>query len=130
MFGAAIHLQTRRLLLQPSGAAGAVGETQELLLLRYQATQCLNKAMQDTMLACTDETICAVVVLACSGPARIASRSTQACFEPPLTSLQWLDIYATIAMSELHFQGLERLIEMRGGLASLEMDGVADVIVT
>jgi hypothetical protein len=44
--------------------------------------------------------------------------------------MQWLDVYATVNMSEMHFQGLEQLLKLRGGLASLEMDGVADIIIT
>jgi len=115
---------------QPFGAIQAAAETPELLVLQYQATQCLNKAMQDPVIARADETICAVMVLACSGADLRLSRSSRSCFDPPLTSMQWLDVYATINMSEMHFQGLEKLLEMRGGLANLEMDGVADVIIT
>jgi hypothetical protein len=86
--------------------------------------------MRDPVLAPTDETICAVMVLACSGADLTVSRPSRACFNPPLTSMQWLDVYATVNMSEMHFQGLEQLLKIRGGLANLDMDSVADIIVT
>ena len=130
MFGAAVHLQTRRSLQQPSGAIAIAAETPELLALHYKATQFLNKTLQDSVLASSDETICAVMILACSGADLTVPRSSRSCFDPPLTSMQWLDVYATIDMSEMHFQGLEHLLKMRGGLSNLSMDGVADIIVT
>jgi len=130
MFGAAVHLQTRRLLQHPNGVVQAAAETPQLLALQYRATQWLSKTMQDPALAASDETICAVMVLACSGAELTVPRSSRTCFDPPLKSMQWLDVYATVNMSEMHFRGLEQLINMRGGLENLEMDGVADIIVT
>ena len=90
----------------------------------------LKTALQDPALAIGDEIICTVMVLACSGADLTKPRVKSSLFNPPLTSLQWLEVYATVNMSEMHFIGLKRLVELRGGLANLEMGFLADIIVT
>ena len=49
-------------------------------------------------------------------------------FNPPLISLQWLDVYGKIIHIQEHTIALRDLVVRRGGLEAIELDGLAEVL--
>ncbi|RHZ54403.1 uncharacterized protein CDV56_104943 [Aspergillus thermomutatus] len=49
-------------------------------------------------------------------------------FTPPLTRLQWLDVYASLPPNLVHLRGLIELINLRGGLKNITLPGVATTV--
>ncbi|KAH8808812.1 hypothetical protein F5884DRAFT_382553 [Xylogone sp. PMI_703] len=49
-------------------------------------------------------------------------------FTPPLTDLQWLSIYGRMKPADSHWRFLCFLIQQRGGIAGLEMNGLAKIL--
>ncbi|KAJ5620098.1 hypothetical protein N7510_004082 [Penicillium lagena] len=58
----------------------------------------------------------------------IVSKNGASSFRPPLRQLQWLDIYATASFNATYHMGLYHLIQLRGGLESIELPGLATII--
>jgi len=49
-------------------------------------------------------------------------------FNSPLTSVQWLDVYGSISHIKAHVIAMRTLIDQRGGLESIKLDGLAEVV--
>lgn len=49
-------------------------------------------------------------------------------FKPPLTQLQWLDVYASLPPNLVHLRGLTELIKLRGGLKNIKLPGLATTV--
>ena len=115
MFRPVTRPQARRLHQQSINTAAY---TLEHCTVQSRATQSLNEVMRDPVLGPTDEIICGVTVLGCSGVDIGVSKSSWVFFEPPLTSMEWLDVYATLIMLEMHLRSLEQLLNIWSGLVA------------
>ncbi|KAF7172547.1 hypothetical protein CNMCM6106_006699 [Aspergillus hiratsukae] len=49
-------------------------------------------------------------------------------FTPPLTQLQWLDVYASLPPNPVHLRGLLELVKLRGGLKNIKLPGLATTL--
>jgi hypothetical protein len=49
-------------------------------------------------------------------------------FNSPLTSVQWLDVYGSISHLKPHVMAMRTLIDQRGGLESIKLNGLAEVV--
>lgn len=49
-------------------------------------------------------------------------------FNPPLPSLQWLDVYGSIIHIKEHTLALRDLVNRKGGLEHIELEGLAEVL--
>jgi len=49
-------------------------------------------------------------------------------FNSPLTSVQWLDVYGSISHIKAHVMAMRTLIDQRGGLEIIKLNGLAEVV--
>jgi len=97
----------------------------ELVYCHTETLQYVNEKFSQPTTACDDDNVLAVAALAYNGPARTETVSRSPC-QGPLKALQVLDIYGGLLdVVPMHLQGLRRMLSMRGGLANLELPGLA-----
>lgn len=85
-------------------------------------------AMKDPIEACKDINIFAVVALAKTGTFHGVGEPLKTPKQGPLRSLQLLDLLALSEIDPIHFDGLSKLIGLKGGLENIEMPGLAALI--
>jgi hypothetical protein len=56
------------------------------------------------------------------------SCQTRAPFNSPLSSAQWLDVYGSMSSVPAHVVAMRSLVRRRGGLESIELHGLAEVL--
>lgn len=49
-------------------------------------------------------------------------------FNPPLPSVQWLDVYGSIVHVKEHTIALRKLVSRNGGLEAMKLEGLAEVL--
>jgi len=91
--------------------------------------QHLNQALGDPQTAASrDEIILAILILA-SHEVMDMSRAKSAPFNSPLKKAQWLNIYGNFKHVPEHMTAVMELLSLRGGVESLELYGLAEIIV-
>ncbi|EAW10954.1 uncharacterized protein ACLA_065880 [Aspergillus clavatus NRRL 1] len=95
----------------------------------YETIKLINDALNDPNRALSDAIVLSVM---CMGH-NIADdndrrRSGTTPFNPPLTRLQWLDVYASLPPNLVHLQGLVELVRMRGGLKNIRLPGAGPIM--
>lgn len=100
----------------------------ELLVSYIEAIHHLNKDLRDPKTACSDANIFAVMCLSTFGLDGAAKRPARSPVQGPLKGLQCLDWYGKFETVQPHVQGLARLIDLRGGLENIKLEGVAESI--
>jgi hypothetical protein len=97
-----------------------------------EAIQIVNHRLRDHDTAIDDDTILAVLALSFHDPkldeqkAPLGSIQFQKPSQGPLKSLRMLQLYGgPIKHASMHLRGLVKMIELRGGLSSLHMPGLA-----
>jgi uncharacterized membrane protein len=79
-----------------------------------------------------DDLLLAILALSANEIETIANnikeKKIQSPFNSPLTSIQWLDVYGSISHIEAHVLAMRNLIDQRGGLEKIELEGLAEVI--
>lgn len=100
-----------------------------LFRCRAQIVRDISIAIRDPAEACKDVNIFAVSALAHKGRSRksgvnLGRRPNQG----PLKTLQRLDSYGLTITDPIHVAGLEKIIELKGGLEKIEMPGLAAMI--
>lgn len=91
--------------------------------------QKLNAALSDPNLALRDEVILAILILA-SQEVFIGKKGKRNPFNSPLQSLGWLNVYGNFKFVPQHTKAVADIIIMRGGLETLELHGLAEIIVS
>jgi hypothetical protein len=128
MYGAATHMQTRRRLGNVRIEPQTNQEKRELIVSEAETIKHLNRVMRDPCHAITDETILAVLCMGFNRVDGSAWPRADPPLKPPLRNLQWLNVYGTLSGNEIHVRGMIKLIEMKGGLESLKMPGLAETV--
>jgi hypothetical protein len=128
MYGAATHMQTRRRLGNVRIEPQTNQEKRELIVSEAETIKHLNRVMRDPSHAITDETILAVLCMGFNRVDGSAWPRADPPLKPPLRNLQWLNVYGTLSGNEIHVRGMIKLIEMKGGLESLKMPGLAETV--
>jgi hypothetical protein len=90
--------------------------------------QKLNQALSDPGQASRDEIILAILILA--SEVFISKKGNSSPFNSPLRSLRWLNMYGNHKSVPQHTQAIADIITMRGGLETLELYGLAEIIVS
>ncbi|PTU23335.1 hypothetical protein P175DRAFT_0530445 [Aspergillus ochraceoroseus IBT 24754] len=127
LFGSYIH-RNMQSLLKRKGYFNAA-DVYYTRICEADAIAKINRAIQDPVQAISDEVILSVLCLATNqleGVKELQPKDTS--FQPPLQSLQWLDIYGCMLTNPIHQAGLVQLVNLRGGLDKLELPGLAAVI--
>lgn len=128
-FGAICHkLSNRRLSCNFDGQLSPV-EKRSLILLEMKSARIINKALQDPYQPITDTLILSALCMANNNSLNIKLHETKVSpFRSPLQHLQWLDVYGTKPFDLAHHRGLFELVQLRGGLQSIELPGLAAII--
>jgi hypothetical protein len=116
--------------------SGSLGDTPssrvviDMFRSRAELIRRLNLAIQDPVEACKDINIFSTVALAKNEkPQRMAKEVLlKTPNQGPLKSLQLLDVLALSDIEPMHFEGMSRLIELKGGLGNIEIPGLAALI--
>jgi len=90
--------------------------------------QKLSQALSDPRQASRDEIILAVLILA--SEVFISKKGNSSPFNSPLRSLRWLNMYGNYKPIPQHAKAVADIIRMRGGLETLELYGLAEIIVS
>ncbi|ETI28584.1 hypothetical protein G647_01034 [Cladophialophora carrionii CBS 160.54] len=90
----------------------------------------VNRRFNDPAERCSDETIFAVQALAFHGDATTDEADTpRSPSQGPMNSMQGLDIYAgRLNPVSMHVNGLARMLALRGGIADIELPGLAAML--
>jgi hypothetical protein len=107
---------------------------QQLLRAHAETVTHVNKALSNPSTACSDLTILTVFnlayhYLAVDAEARPAYTTRRAPQQGPLRSLRLLNLYGgPIEAASMHREGLLRMIELRGGLETVTLPGLAGLL--
>lgn len=132
LFHALLYSQFVRMRLSEGRQSNE--ESPEMIYCHLEAVKGINQSIQRDPIACSDDTMLAVLALAVSGPAaNIEPRRSPS--QGPLKALQALDVYGgALETVAPHAAGVMKMVAMRGGLKNLKLPGLpqqlsyADVI--
>ncbi|PGH15848.1 hypothetical protein AJ80_05379 [Polytolypa hystricis UAMH7299] len=128
MYGAASHMQTRRRLESDIPLPQTREEKLEQIICETETIKLLNKSMLDPTQICTDEVILAVLCMAFNRIDFSAWKVHDPFPKPPLRNLQWIEVYGGLSLNDHHISGLFALIQIKGGLSTLKLPGLAETI--
>lgn len=127
-----LHIFIIGALLYSQGAlASAPGNstTLDLFRCRAQLVRDISVAIEDPAEACKDINIFAVSALANKGRRRkLALPVGRTPNQGPLRTLQRIDSYGLTVTDPIHAEGLEKMLELKGGFEKIEMPGLAALI--
>ena len=104
------------------------GEADALSLCHSEVLHGIHRRFDDPLESCSDINIFSVQILAFHSAMRTDVAGSMPS-QGPLDSLRGLNIYAARLDSvAIHFEGLRRMIEIRGGLANILLPGLASTI--
>jgi hypothetical protein len=118
MYGAAVYSQVR------AGISSFQG-SRETQIAYSEAIHELNGEMLDPVRACSDENMLAVAIMGYNSMGMAPARTGKLPNQAPLKGLQSLDVYGLLNRVPIHAMGLIRIIEMKGGLENIRMEGLA-----
>lgn len=100
----------------------------QIMVAESESIRRINEALQDPAAQKTDELLMAVFLMG-------YSRYDEAVFSPgrethksPLNDMQWANIYSYLDYDEVHVMGLIRLLEIRGGIDAIKLNGLAEMM--
>jgi len=94
---------------------------------KLKVIQNLNAALSDPNLALSDEIILAILILA-SQEVFMGKKGRQNPFNSPLQSLGWLNVYGNFKFVPQHTKAVGDIIVMRGGLETIKLHGLAEIV--
>jgi hypothetical protein len=100
---------------------------QEQLTHKVESMRYIQRALKEQT-ELPDEIILAVFQLACNELKKSDITQPTSTFYPLLQSLQWLDIYGEVDFVEEHWAAFTSMIDQRGGIQSIRLTGVKDMI--
>lgn len=95
---------------------------------RAEIVRHVSIAMRDPVEACNDVNIFAVSSLAKNGFFQSVQTSLKTPKQGPLRNLQFLSALGLTENVPIHFNGLWKIIEFKGGLGTVKMPGVAALV--
>jgi hypothetical protein len=88
----------------------------------------MSVVMKDPVEACKDINILAIAALAKNGQVKDMPLPLKTPKQGPLRSLQFLSSFELTDIDAVHFDGLTKVIELKGGLETIEMPGLTALI--
>lgn len=99
---------------------------------KIQTMRLLKVELEDPEKSRLDDVILVVLALSANEIETVANnikeKKIQSPFHSPLTSVQWLDIYGSISHIKAHVLAMRRLVDQKGGLESIKLEGLAEVL--
>jgi len=80
---------------------------------------------------CLDDVILAVLALSANEIETVANNVKERVLSPfhsPLKSVQWLDVYGSISHVKAHVEAMRILIDQKGGLKQIQLEGLAEIV--
>lgn len=121
VFSASIHLSFLR--------TSTIHPNSKISLTHKQAViQQLNEVLNSPTERIRDEIILAILILS-SHEVMDLNPAEEECFDSPLRKMQWLNVYGNIRNVQEHLKAVMNLINLRGGIESLELYGLAELLI-
>ncbi len=98
---------------------------------KIQTVRLLKEELEHPGTLRVDEIILAILALSANEIETVANnikKKVPSPFHSPLTSVQWLDVYGRVSHIKAHVLAMRCLVDQKGGLESLELEGLAEVI--
>jgi hypothetical protein len=131
LFGSLSHQRCQWINRQIPDGAFSPRDQRLLQQCEYETIKLANKAFSDPdhNRILSDSIILSVVCMAHNiADDNDCRRHRNVPFTPPLTQLQWLDVYASLPPNLVHLRGLVELIKLRGGLKNVKLPGLATTV--
>jgi hypothetical protein len=132
IFSVLSHRRIRWLLKGQMGDLFRPGYQQWRELSYVKAVKLVNQRLQDSTHVVTDDLILNVLILSevadDTGCLTERQWNKKSPFQPPLQSLQWLDVYGCKIANLAHIQGLMKLVNLKGGLENIKLPGLAPIL--
>lgn len=134
-FGALAH-KRNRCLKQRQGKTGASfslsPQAERIMeLSEIETIKLINRTLRDPARAVSDAVILSVLCmahnLAEAKDIDMEKDIVVSPFQPPLRSLQWLDVYGTLSPHPVHSNGLVQLVLMKG-MENIMLEGLTPII--
>jgi hypothetical protein len=129
LFSAVFHHRVYR--FQKSKSSGGTLRPQDdpvLVFCELESIKRVQEAIQDPSHARSDALILSVGSLVNNRVNHELMWDETSPFQPPLRSLQWLNIYGTLTPDPIHLRGLVKLIKLRDGLERTGLPGLASIL--
>lgn len=126
-----LHMFITGALLNSQGALSTIPSNtiaRGMFRSRAEIVRRMSIAMKDPIEACKDVNIFAIVVLAKTEMSHRVEIPLKTPKQGPLRSLQLLNVLALSEIDPIHFEGLSKLIELKGGLEKIKIPGLAALI--
>lgn len=124
LFGAAVH---KDVLRSPKQSLN----NPIRLYHKVQTMKLLKEELKHPETASLDDMLLSILTLGCNEVELIVNVkgiTLKSPFNSPMTSTQWLDVYGSISHVPAHTVAMRSLVEKRGGLEGIELNGLAEVI--
>ena len=98
---------------------------------KIQTMRLLKEELEDPEKSRLDDVILVILALSANEIETVANNikeKIQSPFHSPLTSVQWLDVYGSISHIKAHVLAMRRLVDQKGGLESIKLEGLAEVL--
>jgi hypothetical protein len=129
LYGAISHQRLYECIKGQASSIFRLPDKQKLEFLELESIKTVQRAIQDPSRALSDAIILSVVCLVNNrGDELVWDENIRSPFQPPLRSLQWLDLYGSLLPNPVHLTGLAQLIKLRGGLEKTMLPGLAPIL--
>ncbi|GAD92698.1 conserved hypothetical protein [Paecilomyces variotii No. 5] len=128
MYGTATHEQGRRRLERPNSLALEKQERLQIMIVEDEAIRRLNSIISDPSRALNDEIILAIMTVAFSRYENTTIPPSWRAHLSPFRRLQWLDVYCSLDLDQVHILGLLQVVHLKGGLHQIKMEGLAETL--
>jgi hypothetical protein len=124
LFGGAVHMDILR-----SPRISLNNPVQ--LFHKVQTLRLLKEELKNPGMSDPDELILAALTLGANEVETMMDNikpKTQSPFNSPLSSTQWLDVYGNMSHIKAHTLAMRSLVDLRGGLEKIKLEGLAEVL--
>jgi hypothetical protein len=124
LFGASVHLDVLR-------GQGAVVHNSKRLFHKLQTIRLLGAQLRELPRDGLDEIILSILALGTNEIETISNNRSgyqRSPFQSPLTEAQWLSVYGNMSQVKAHTVAVRSLVNVRGGLEKIELEGLAETL--
>jgi hypothetical protein len=124
LFGGAVHMDVLR--------SPRINLNNPIRLFhKVQTMRLLKEELKNPEISDPDEMILAALALGTNEVETMVDNmkpKTRSPFNSPLSSSQWLDIYGSMTHIKAHTLAMRSLVDHRGGLEKIQLEGLAEVL--
>lgn len=101
------------------------------LFHKIQTMRLLKEELKNPGISDPEEVILAILTLGTSEIETLTNftnSKSRPPFNSPISSMQWLDVYGSLMHIKAHTLAMRSLVDRRGGLEMIELEGLAEVL--